>query len=152
MGSSVVEYKGAVDMKSCSETTGERGNGFSNGLPVRLMVMCRLAALLVVILTSAVAPNACVEAAPAPPVPDGAQLYSVNCVVCHGEDGKGTETGKSLNAVDLGSDAVQKQTNAMLAQAISEGKNNMPPFMSTLSKADIQGLVIYVRTIGKKKK
>jgi len=88
--------------------------------------------------------------ASATPTPDGAQLFSVNCVVCHGGDGKGTETGKSLMTPDLHSDVVQKQTNAMLTQAISEGKNNMPPFMSTLSKADIQSLVVYVRSFGKK--
>jgi cytochrome c6 len=93
------------------------------------------------------APNA--EAGPAP-APDGSQLFGVNCVVCHGADGKGTETGKALMTPDLHSDAVQKQTNAMLIQIVSEGKNNMPPFMSTLSKADIQSLVVYVRTFAKK--
>jgi cytochrome c6 len=90
--------------------------------------------------------------ATASPAPDGAKLFSLNCVVCHGEDGKGTETGKALMAADLGSTDVQKQTNAMLEQAISEGKNNMPPFMSTLSKADIASLVVYVRTFAKKAK
>jgi mono/diheme cytochrome c family protein len=90
--------------------------------------------------------------ASAAPAPDAAQLFSVNCVVCHGQDGKGTDTGKSLMAPDLHSDMVQKRTNAMLTQAISEGKNNMPPFMSTLSKADIQNLVVYVRGFGKKAK
>jgi quinohemoprotein ethanol dehydrogenase len=88
----------------------------------------------------------------AAPVPDGAASYKVNCVVCHGEDGKGTETGKALNTPDLQSDVVQKQTNAMLAQAISEGKNNMPPFMSVLTKAEIQSLVVYVRSFAKKAK
>jgi cytochrome c6 len=85
------------------------------------------------------------------PAPDGSQLFSVNCVVCHGADGKGTDTGKALMTPDLHSDAVQKQTNAMLIQIVSEGKNNMPPFMSTLSKADIQSLIVYVRTFANKK-
>jgi mono/diheme cytochrome c family protein len=105
-------------------------------------------ALVAGILVGA-APNA--KAAPKP-APTGAQLYSLNCVVCHGEDGKGTETGKALMAPDLHTPVVQKQTNAMLTQAISEGKNNMPPFMSTLSPADIQSLVTYVRSFGKKEK
>ena len=90
--------------------------------------------------------------AAAAPAPSGADNYKINCVVCHGEDGKGTETGKSLNTPDLHSDAVQKQTNAMLAQAISDGKNNMPPFMSVLSKAEIDGLVVYVRSFARKAK
>jgi cytochrome c6 len=139
-------------MKSCVEMARERRNNLSYGSALRLTGFRGFATLFVAILASAIAPIAHVEAATAPPVPDGAQLYSLNCVVCHGEDGKGTETGKSLNAVDLGSEAVQKQTNVMLAQVISDGKNNMPPFMSTLSKADIQSLVVYVRMFGKKAK
>ena len=139
-------------MKICVEMARERRNNLSYGSGLRLAALRGFAALFVVILASAIVPIARVEAAPAPPVPDGAQLYSLNCVVCHGEDGKGTETGKSLNAVDLGSEAVQKQTNVMLAQVISDGKNNMPPFMSTLSKADMQSLVVYVRMFGKKAK
>ena len=81
-----------------------------------------------------------------------AQAFKSNCVVCHGADGTGTTTGKSLKAPDLHSDAVQKMTNAQLITQISDGKNNMPPFKSTLSKEEIEGLAVYVKaTFGKKK-
>jgi cytochrome c6 len=84
-------------------------------------------------------------------VADGEKAFQTNCVVCHGADGTGTPTGKALKAPDLHSDQVQKMTDAQIADQIANGKNNMPPFKSTLSKDQIQSLVLYVRTFGKKK-
>jgi cytochrome c6 len=82
----------------------------------------------------------------------GAQAFKSNCVVCHGTDGTGTATGKALKAPDLSSEAVQKLTDAQIADQIANGKNNMPPFKSTLSKDQITDLVAYLRTtFGKKK-
>lgn len=82
----------------------------------------------------------------------GAQTYKSNCVVCHGADGTGTPTGKSLMAPDLHSDTVQKMTTAQMITQVSDGKNNMPPFKSTLSEDQIKDVVAYVRaTFGKKK-
>ena len=82
----------------------------------------------------------------------GAQAYKSNCVVCHGADGTGTPTGKSLKAPDLHSDAVQKMTDQQIEDQIANGKNNMPPFKSTLSKAQITALATYVHSeFGKKK-
>jgi mono/diheme cytochrome c family protein len=83
---------------------------------------------------------------------DGAQTYKSNCVVCHGADGTGTATGKSLMAPDLHSDVVQKMSVAQMIAQVSDGKNNMPPFKSTLSDDQIKAVVDYVRTtFGKKK-
>jgi cytochrome c6 len=79
------------------------------------------------------------------------KAFQSNCVVCHGQDGTGTPTGKALKAPDLHSDQVQKMTDAQIADQIANGKNNMPPFKSTLTKDQIQSLVAYVRTFGKKK-
>lgn len=81
----------------------------------------------------------------------GESLFKTNCTVCHGDDGHGTATGKALNAPDLSSAAVQKLTNAQIAEQIENGKNNMPPFKSQLNASQIKQLVIYVRTFGKKK-
>jgi mono/diheme cytochrome c family protein len=81
-----------------------------------------------------------------------AQSYKSNCVVCHGADGTGTPTGKSLKAPDLHSDAVQKMTNQQIEDQIANGKNNMPPFKSTLSNDQIAALAAYVHSaFGKKK-
>jgi cytochrome c6 len=83
----------------------------------------------------------------------GATTFKSNCVVCHGADGTGSPTGKALKAPDLNSDAVQKMTAAQMEAQVSDGKNNMPPFKSTLSKEQIQGVVAYVRSaFGPKKK
>ncbi len=83
---------------------------------------------------------------------EGAQTFKSNCVVCHGADGTGTATGKSLMAPDLHSDAVQKMTVAQMISQVSDGKNNMPPFKSTLTDDQIKNVVMYVRTtFGKKK-
>ena len=105
-----------------------------------------MAALALVILGVA-------SSASANPADDaGAQAFKSNCVVCHGADGTGTTTGKALKAPDLNSEAVQKLTDAQIATQIMDGKNNMPPFKSSLSKEQIQSLVAYVRaTFGKKK-
>ena len=82
----------------------------------------------------------------------GAQVFKTNCVVCHGADGTGSPTGKALKAPDLNSEAVQKLTVAQMATQVSDGKNNMPPFKSTLSKDQINAVVAYVRSaFGKKK-
>ena len=98
---------------------------------------------------------ALVSRAGARPAPDnaaGEAAFKSNCAVCHGADGTGTATGKALKAPDLHSDPVQKMTDAQIADQISNGKNNMPPFKNTLNKDQIQSLVAYVRaTFGKKK-
>jgi cytochrome c6 len=82
---------------------------------------------------------------------DGETAYKSNCVICHGADGSGTPTGKSLKAPDLRSDAVQKLTNAQIETQISDGKNNMPPFKNSLTADQIKALAEYVHTLGKKK-
>ena len=81
---------------------------------------------------------------------DGATLFKSNCVVCHGADGAGTPTGKSLKAPDLHSDTVQKLTDKQISEQIENGKNNMPPFKGTLNADQIKSLVVYVRTFKKK--
>ena len=100
-------------------------------------------------VTIALALVALVASSPAK-AEDGASLFKANCVVCHGADGSGTPTGKSLKAPDLRSDAVQKLTDAEIQAQIENGKNNMPPFKGTLNAAQIKALVAYVHTFKKK--
>jgi len=73
------------------------------------------------------------------------QAFASNCKTCHGVDGAGTPIGQSLNAPDLRSEAVQKQSDAQLEAAVSDGKGNMPPFKNSLTPDQIQSLVRYVR-------
>jgi cytochrome c6 len=79
-----------------------------------------------------------------------ASTFEDHCVSCHGSDGAGTPLGKRLQAPDLSSKEVQSQSSASLARAISEGKNNMPPFADRLSAQQIQALADYVHRLGKK--
>jgi mono/diheme cytochrome c family protein len=73
------------------------------------------------------------------------QAFASNCKTCHGVDGAGTPVGQSLNAPDLRSEAIHKQSDSQLAAAVSDGKGNMPPFKNSLTPDQIQSLVRYVR-------
>jgi cytochrome c6 len=77
--------------------------------------------------------------------------FRTKCAMCHGPDGAGSEVGKSMNVPDLRSQEVQHLADAELVQIVSDGKSGMPSFKSSLSADQIQALVKYVRTLGKKK-
>jgi len=90
----------------------------------------------------------------ADPVPDSATssaTFRTKCAMCHGQDGAGSEVGKSMNVPDLRSSVVQKLPDAQLAQIISDGKGGMPPFKSSLSEAQIHELVSHVRSLRQRK-
>ena len=77
--------------------------------------------------------------------------FRTKCAMCHGQDGAGSDVGKTMNIPDLRSQAVQKLPDAELAQVISNGKAGMPPFKSSLSEEQIHGLVTYIRSLAAKK-
>jgi len=82
---------------------------------------------------------------------DGQKLYDQSCAKCHGADGTGnTVVGKAVGAKDLGSPEAKKLTDAEIQTQIQQGKNNMPPFIGTLNKAQIDSLIPIVRSFGKK--
>jgi mono/diheme cytochrome c family protein len=88
------------------------------------------------------------------PGPDGAAsnaTFRTKCAMCHGPDGSGSEVGKSMNVPDLRSQAVQKLSDAELAQIISNGKGGMPAFKDSLSEDQIHSLVAHVRKLHQKK-
>lgn len=84
---------------------------------------------------------------------EAAKNFQDNCAVCHGDNGNGdTPAGKMMNAADLRSPAVQKQTDAALTESIANGKNGkMPAWAATLKSAEIKDLVAYVRRLAAKK-
>ena len=95
-----------------------------------------------------------VSIARADPGPDSATssaTFRTKCAMCHGQDGAGSEVGKSMNVPDLRSSVVQKLPDAQLAQIISDGKSGMPPFKSSLSEAQIHDLVSHVRSLRQRK-
>ena len=76
-------------------------------------------------------------------------IYKGKCAACHGADGTGSAMGKKMGVRDFHSPDVQKQSDADLSAAIAKGKNKMPPYEKSLKPEDIQGLVAYIRTLGK---
>ena len=81
----------------------------------------------------------------------GAALFKSKCASCHGADGKGdTTVGKALKLRDLGSDDVQKQTDAELTDITTNGKNKMPAYKGKLTDDQIKQLVAFMRTLKKK--
>ena len=83
---------------------------------------------------------------------EGEALFKAKCAACHGPDGAGqTPVGKNLKIRDLRSEEVQKQSDTELSEAITKGKNKMPPFEKSLKPDQIKDLVAHVREFGKKK-
>jgi mono/diheme cytochrome c family protein len=93
-----------------------------------------------------------VRAFAAPQDQSAKSTFDAKCASCHGKNGAGTPVGKSLQAPHLGSPQVESQSEAQLRQIISEGKGNMPPFKGSLSDAQIDSLVAYIRTFSKQQK
>ena len=84
---------------------------------------------------------------------EAASAFKLQCSSCHGANGAGdTSVGKTLKAADLRSPEVQKQSDAELAQIISEGKGNMPSFKDSLNPDQIRALVAYTRKLAKSQK
>lgn len=73
---------------------------------------------------------------------DGATLYSNNCVVCHGQDGKAGMTG----ATDLSTSVLSHEA---AIDVVIHGRNGMRAF-SELSKDDIEAVVKHIETLRKK--
>ena len=92
-----------------------------------------------------------VQASPGPDSAASSATFRTKCAMCHGQDGGGSEAGKSMNVPDLRSQAVQKLPDAELAQIISNGKGGMPSFKNSLSEDQIHSLVAHIRSLHQKK-
>ena len=92
-----------------------------------------------------------VRASPGPDSAASSATFRTKCAMCHGQDGGGSQVGKSMNVPDLRSQAVRKLSDAELAQVISNGKGGMPPFKSSLSEDQIHDLVTHIRSLHQKK-
>jgi mono/diheme cytochrome c family protein len=82
----------------------------------------------------------------------GAPTFDAKCAMCHAKDGSGNSPmGKNMKVPDLRSKAVQSKSDADLHNIIAKGKGVMPAYGSQFSKDEINGLVAYIRQLGKKK-
>jgi quinohemoprotein ethanol dehydrogenase len=67
---------------------------------------------------------------------EGKRLFTLNCAVCHGDDGKGGHTGGApLDKVRDLDAAIQTVTN---------GRNNMPPFRGAFTPEQIRDVSAFV--------
>jgi mono/diheme cytochrome c family protein len=103
--------------------------------------------LMVIFAGLAVFVTSIVRANPAPDDVAASAAFRTKCATCHGQDGGGSEVGKSLNVPDLRSPAVQKLPDAELTQIISDGKGGMPSFKNSLSEEQIRALVAHIRSL-----
>ena len=85
------------------------------------------------------------EPSPDKGVQPAAALFSKNCAVCHGLDGKGN---KSVGTPDFTDSAVQKSaSDSDLQSAIQKGKGGiMPAWAGKLTNGQISNLVAYIRS------
>jgi mono/diheme cytochrome c family protein len=78
-------------------------------------------------------------------------LYKTKCAGCHGADGKGTAAGKKMGALEFSAPAVQKMSDAELADFIENGgpqKKASHAFASKgVSAADAAKLATYVKSL-----
>lgn len=81
---------------------------------------------------------------------DSAALFKSKCAMCHGPDGAADTTmAKNLGIKSYKSPDVQKQSDADLKNTIVNGKGKMPAY-KTLAPEQVDGLVKYIRELGKK--
>jgi len=75
------------------------------------------------------------------------EIYKANCQGCHGASGHPSPVGKGLGAKSFQDHAVTKIRLSEWVKVIAKGKNNMPPFESTLTAKEIKDLAKYVREL-----
>ena len=109
------------------------------------------AILLVLFVGLALFVVSIVRADPGPDSAASTATFRTKCAMCHGQDGGGSEVGKSMNVPDLRSPLVQKLPDAELAQVISNGKGGMPSFKNSLNEDQIHSLVAQIRSLHQKK-
>jgi high-affinity iron transporter len=86
----------------------------------------------------------------ATPDDKSAATYKQKCAACHGPDGKGeTPTGKALKIQSFARPETAKKNDEELAAIITDGKNKMPKYGSSLKPDEVKALVIYIRGLAK---
>jgi mono/diheme cytochrome c family protein len=82
----------------------------------------------------------------------GADLYKAKCQMCHAPDGTAnTPAGKMMKALSFKSPELMKKTDAELIAVTESGKGKMPGYKGKLSDAQIKDVIVYIRTLQKKK-
>ncbi len=80
----------------------------------------------------------------------GAVLFGINCVICHGQGGKGDGVLNGFfnpKPFDLTSDAVQKLPNSEIFLVITQGRDPMPSLAENLGVQERWDVINHVRTL-----
>jgi mono/diheme cytochrome c family protein len=81
----------------------------------------------------------------------GHATFDKRCKVCHAANGEGNPgMAKALNTTiqPLGSDEVQKMSDADIKKVITQGKGKMKP-VAGLSDAEVDNVIAFVRSLKK---
>lgn len=82
-------------------------------------------------------------------IEQGQWLYQINCLICHGKQGKGDgPVGKKMlpKPLDLGLDYVQQQADGQIFLTITHGSVIMPFYRDALSPTERWHLVNFVKS------
>ena len=79
----------------------------------------------------------------------GRALFSTNCAVCHGDDGrKAGPVRKHFRSIpDLSAGRIQAYSDGLIYSVIREGGFNMPAYAETLSPPERWAVVHFIRTL-----
>ena len=79
---------------------------------------------------------------------EGAELYRIYCVMCHGESGAGDgAVAQHFRRVpDLKTPSIQNYTDGRLYTVVREGESNMPRYAEVLSVDERWAVVHIVRS------
>lgn len=94
--------------------------------------------LLVLFLSAA-----CGQAANAADTNNGAKLYALHCVSCHG--GQGVAAAPGSPSFERGQNLLRP--DIALMEATRVGKNAMPAYQGMLTNRDILDVIAYMRTM-----
>ena len=82
----------------------------------------------------------------------GKMIYEKNCLICHGEHGKGDGVlGASLRPppTDLTGPVARAKSDMDMRTVILDGRGVMPAWKTRLKEQDIQNVIAYIRNLGK---
>jgi mono/diheme cytochrome c family protein len=80
----------------------------------------------------------------------GKLIYETNCLVCHGERGKGDGViGAALRPppTDLTGPGARAKSDKDLRTIIQEGRGVMPAWKTRIKEQEIQDLLVYIRSL-----
>jgi mono/diheme cytochrome c family protein len=110
--------------------------------------------------TPTASPKDAPKASPAQPatptavaaVLDGKELYTINCMTCHKDSGKGgkiTVEGRAINPDDITTAKMKAKPDEKFYGYIADGfpDDGMPAFKDKLKKEEIDAIIKHIRTL-----